>query len=505
MHPDRLQLIANKAIHVPCSSKALVGTLFLFLLSGASAACSLNRADSALTDTGSPGDAGGASDGGRPTGNVRIELPNSTGIATAVFARPLEPDDGLAASTSFGSNGRTCDSCHDPANASTLTIDAITGRFNTGVVDGSKRFATNAEARSNDELDPLFRANDGTLSPSADLSTSAARARAYDFLVRFGVLRVGLPMPSSAGLEFTLQSVQDPAGHAGAAELSLFRRPLPMANLQSSTTLMWDGRETEVGLSLLESLKNQAIDATLGHAQAAAPPSEQDVERMVSDELLRVVAQSRDNVAGALDADGALGGPDHLLREMAAPNGTASPMHVFTLFEAWATLVGDDPQSAQRRSIARGEALFNTREFPVRNISGLNDELGQATVEATCATCHNAPNSGHNLEGKMFDDLVSKSSGLLTPPLLPVYTFENTSTGELLQTTDPGRALISGRWKDMNRFKVPGLRGLATRAPYFHDGMIANLPDAVGHYIKFLDFAFTREEKQDLVAFLSAL
>ncbi len=34
-------------------------------------------------------------------------------------------------------------------------------------------------------------------------------------------------------------------------------------------------------------------------------------------------------------------------------------------------------------------------------------------------------------------------------------------------TTDPGRALRSGRWGDMDLFKTPSLRGLAARAPFF--------------------------------------
>ena len=55
-------------------------------------------------------------------------------------------------------------------------------------------------------------------------------------------------------------AVDDPYGYASASELSLFRRPLPSANLQFLSAVMWDGREGSLG--------SQAIDATLGHAQA---------------------------------------------------------------------------------------------------------------------------------------------------------------------------------------------------------------------------------------------
>ena len=68
----------------------------------------------------------------------------------------------------------------------------------------------------------------------------------------------------------------------------------------------------------------------------------------------------------------------------------------------------------------------------------------------------------------------------------------------------PGRALITGMWKDIGRFKGPVLRGLAARAPYFHNGFAADLAAAV-------DFHNTRfnlnlsDKKADLIAFLQTL
>ena len=34
-------------------------------------------------------------------------------------------------------------------------------------------------------------------------------------------------------------------------------------------------------------------------------------------------------------------------------------------------------------------------------------------------------------------------------------------TGAVRKTTDPGRALLTGKWKDIGKFKGPVLRGLA--------------------------------------------
>ncbi|WP_437624207.1 hypothetical protein [Sorangium sp. So ce1151] len=74
-----------------------------------------------------------------------------------------------------------------------------------------------------------------------------------------------------------------------------------------------------------------------------------------------------------------------------------------------------------------------------------------------------------------------------------------------MKTTDPGRALISGRWADMNRFKVPGLRGLAVRRPYFHDGSAAAVAAAVDHHDQRFGIGLDSSDKAALVAFLSAL
>ncbi len=70
--------------------------------------------------------------------------------------------------------------------------------------------------------------------------------------------------------------------------------------------------------------------------------------------------------------------------------------------------------------------------------------------------------------------------------------------------TDPGRAPITGRWADVGRFKGPILRGLAGRAPYFHNGSAATLADVVDFYDRRFALALTPEEKADVVAFRRA-
>jgi len=92
---------------------------------------------------------------------------------------------------------------------------------------------------------------------------------------------------------------------------------------------------------------------------------------------------------------------------------------------------------------------------------------------------------------------------------LPVFrltcTQEGPLKGEKYFVTDPGRALISGQCKDIGRFKGPILRGLAARAPYFHNGSAATLLDVVNFYHKRFGIGFTDQQKEDLVSFRNTL
>ena len=68
-----------------------------------------------------------------------------------------------------------------------------------------------------------------------------------------------------------------------------------------------------------------------------------------------------------------------------------------------------------------------------------------------------------------------------------------------------GRATISGQCADIGKLKGPILRGLASRAPYFHNGSAATLSDVVNFYDQRFKIGFTEQEKTDLVNFLNSL
>ncbi|HLU65363.1 MAG TPA: hypothetical protein VKZ63_03780, partial [Kofleriaceae bacterium] len=120
-----------------------------------------------------------------------------------------------------------------------------------------------------------------------------------------------------------------------------------------------------------------------------------------------------------------------------------------------------------------------------------------------CGGCHNAANHGANVQGILFD--IGTADADIRPDDQPLYTFRSLVTGEEVQSTDPGLARVSGRFDDLNKFKVPTLRGLSTRAPYFHNGIAKDLRAVIDHYEEKLGFDFTEQEERDLAAFLAAL
>jgi cytochrome c peroxidase len=412
-----------------------------------------------------------------------VQIANATGTAETVG--PIDHRNPFF--LSLGSNGRACVHCHQEAEGFTITPAGVQARFQASA-----------------GTDPLFRLNDGAVSPNADVSTPLARSQAYAMLLTRAVIRIGLPIP--AGAEFTLDAVDDPYHFASAAELSLFRRPPPSSNLSFLSAIMWDGREA--------SLASQVIDATLGHAQATST-NQTDMAGIVSFELGLFTAQATDAVAGDLSKSGGLGGARALsttpffigINDPLGfnPEGTAFDPRAFRLYDRFAAPANPKKGAAdlRRYAIFRGQEIFNTRPISITGVKGLNDFLGVDTVQGTCTTCHDTPNVG-NHSIKFALDIGLTTEARRTPDM-PLYTLRNATTGEIIKTTDPGRALITGKWADVNKFKGPILRALSARAPYFHNGSAAQLDDVVGFYDTRFGLGLSSQERGDLVAFLQAL
>jgi hypothetical protein len=407
----------------------------------------------------------------------------------------------------LGTNGRTCFSCHQPQSGWSVSAAGVAARF----------------AQSGG-TDPIFRLVDGATCPSADVSTLAAKRRAYALLIDKGLIRIGLPMPDPSILQFEVTSVSDRYGCNTSSvtgltnptnpTFSIYRRPLPSTNLKFLTAFMWDGREP--------SLQSQAKDATLGHAQATVPPTDTQIADIVAFESGIYTAQEIDARAGALHGDRAMGGPVALsLQNFFVgindplgnnPTGAKFDPNIFDLYRPWLGARGYGDDVSRRLSVARGEELFNTTNVNITGVAGLNDVLKTTSIPGFCGTCHDTPNAGnHSVKAPL--DIGVADAGLKAPPVLdisglPVFTLTCTSgplAGKVYTVTDPGRALISGQCADIGKLKGPILRGLESRAPYFHNGSAATLMDVVNFYDQRFGIGFSAQQKQDLVNFLKAL
>ncbi|MBV8361520.1 MAG: hypothetical protein JO189_26840 [Deltaproteobacteria bacterium] len=419
---------------------------------------------------------------------------------------------------SLGTNGRACATCHEPRSGWGVSTASIRQRF----------YASHG-------TDPIFRVVDGATCDTDDVSSFEARRKAYKLLLSKGLIRIFLPLPATqlgsdppVPRDYEIVAVNDPYGCTDLSSdppiISVYRRPLISANLRfltecpqndpscSPLAIMWDGREP--------SLESQATDATLGHAQALQPPTDDQVAQIVNFESGIYDAQVRDNVAGRLDKHGANGGPIFLSQQdfFIGINDSLSPGFddvVFTLYDAWQNLTASNDQDAARASIIRGEALFNTRQFTISEVNGLNlfttDPLGANPVVGTCTTCHDSPNVGnHSRKLPLNIGVPDAETLVLDVTGLPVFIVRCTDTagplmGQSFTVTDLGRALITGKCSDVGKVKGPILHGLAARAPYFHNGSAARLEDVVNFYDERFSMKLTSEEKADLVAFLKSL
>ena len=472
-----------------------------------------------------------------------VPVRDATGVFTSVSSRGyIDLENEFF--QDLGTNGRRCVSCHVPTQGWSITPKQLQETFEEtdgGAYDDGLGLAA------------VFRTNDGSNSPKADVSTKAKRRQAYSMLLNKGLIRVGLPIPATA--EFELVAVEDPYHFASAAELSLFRRPLPTANLKFDSTVMWDGREVVPGATVGHDLQTQASDAVTGHAMGQ-PLSVAQQASIAQFEVEIASAQVYDNQAGDLRAAGAEGGPDAILAQEfhigindnfgdSQTHAAFSPV-VFNLFDRWANIGSGDHDCASRhdhgrgyeygngyghdshgrchcrdsrhgngygnsrdearRAIARGQEIFNTHKISITGVSGINDEAAfgkPATLVGACSSCHNTPNGGNHSVVAPLNIGISDASRRTSD--MPLYTLRNKTTGEIVKTTDPGRALIDGKWSHIGRFKGPMLRNLAPRAPYFHNGMAKDLWSVVEFYNTRFNIGFTKQEKSDLVAFLRSL
>jgi cytochrome c peroxidase len=483
--------------------------------------------------------------GGRGDANAMRNLQpfaNSSGLmATYNVNGRIDPRNAFFQPLS--TNGRSCDTCHRAAEAFSITPPSIRERFE--------------RTRGRD---PLFAPVDGANCANAKRSDRAD----HSLLLGHGLIRVAQTVPVNA--QFAISVIHDPFGCAlvsdtktGELVASVYRRPLPTTNISFLSAVMWDGRETLAPLgegasflaNLRSNLAHQAGSAIKSHGESDTPPTPKQLAEIVDLQLGLFTAQIWDFKAGSLEVNGVRGGARMLGEQIyypgindslgAEPTGLAFTPFSMAMFGGWdrsAPAAGAmtwrglgallRERDAARRDIAAGEKLFNSAPLTITAVRGLNDSaaLGRpAAIPGTCTTCHDTPNVGHHslplpldigvghtaMPGLENDSRIAAALAALDAPNLPVFEISGCATpfsgGQPVSffTTDPGKALVSGQCADLNRLKGPVLRGLAGRAPYFHNGAAATLMQAVNFYDQRFAMNLTAQQKSQLVAFLNSL
>lgn len=125
-----------------------------------------------------------------------------------------------------------------------------------------------------------------------------------------------------------------------------------------------------------------------------------------------------------------------------------------------------------------------------KNYDALNEQEKrgmQTFIDVGCTTCHIGPLVGGNMYqkfGKYAD----------------YWTYTKS------EKIDKGKFNVTNKEEDMYMFKVPTLRNIEKTYPYFHDGSVADLKEAVKIMGKVqLNKDLSEEQINDIVAFLKTL
>lgn len=459
---------------------------------------------------------------------AKLEYQDPTGTVRLLLDGGPMPTKDHPFFSALGPNGRACVTCHQPADAMSLAVADV-----------------QREWQRKGPGDPLFAAIDGSNCPSLPQDDRAS----HSLLLDHGLIRISRPWPPRdlSGRvikpDFRIEVLRDPTGcendrkwglASADPHISVYRRPRPVANFKfiEAMGFAYDPKagmplalDPETGKPVsgnlmadarVPSLTAQMRDAAATHLAMFRKLSPDAIAKILDFERRLYVAQAVDNEGGALDADGAQGGPGKL---QASPPGRLGSQGtpVWSEFEAWekvppAQRVKLPPAVvAFRDSVARGAKTFRTKTFLISDSAGINSPIGFGNpVRNSCVFCHNMSFMGMDVAPGQVD-LGTTNKPFADPmPWLPLFRVTCTGAphphyGRVILTSDPGYALTTGRCADVGRITLQSMRGLGARAPYFSNGSAKDLRGIVDFYDRRYHIGYTEQEKRDLVNLMRAL
>ena len=455
-----------------------------------------------------------------------LDYPNENGVLRTVLSGGPVETAGHPFFEPLGPNGRACVSCHQPADAMSLSVRTIRERW-----------------QSTGGRDPIFAAIDGSNCPNLPQGVQAS----HSMLLEHGVFRIERPWPVTSfndrpvTPDFDIEVVRDPHGCNSApgsgpeaGRMSVYRRPRPVANMKYLLAVGF-AYDPKQGLALPRdpddgsflagnlmadnravNLRLQMEDASRSHQEFLERMDPEDIKRIQAFELSVFTAQQRAGPGVELDSLGALGGPATLRDSEAGALGSQG-IPVFSEFAAWEKISPEEaarmsPEELRwRRSVARGARVFRERTFLISDSAGINSPIGFGNpVRNSCVFCHNMTRMGNDVAPGQVD-LGTTTQPFADPmPDFPLFRITckgppHPHYGRVILTHDPGFALTTGRCADVGKITLQSMRGLSARAPYFSNGSARDLRGVIDYYERRYSIGYTEQEKQDLVNLMSAL
>lgn len=460
-----------------------------------------------------------------------VTYPNEFGALTVMNANGPVETKGHPFFEPMGTNGRACITCHQPSDGMSISVDTLRERW-----------------KRTKGKDPVFAAIDGSNCPSLP----QGRRSSHSLLLDKGLFRIFVPWPpkrpdgTTIEPEFTIEVVKDPTGcnldpvyglTSAAPHVSVFRRPRVVGNLKyvtqadriampfevkSGEPLDTDPETGErVSMNIMAdsrepTLKTQAMSAARWHLQAQGGLTAAQLQKIVDYENQVYVAQTFDRLAGDLTKEGGPPGlgPVAMHRETPGILANRPDNRIFGTFDMWLPKPGVKLNKAAefRASVARGAELAQTRTIWIKDVYNFNT-LGVGNPQKrNCVGCHNMSMTGMDVAPGFMDlgttNLPTSEAG----DALPVFKITcspkaqpHPYLGRVIYTHDPGRALTTGRCREVGAITMQQFRGLAARAPYFSNGSAATLRDVIEIYDRRFKMELTEQEKVDLTNFMRVL
>jgi len=166
---------------------------------------------------------------------------------------------------------------------------------------------------------------------------------------------------------------------------------------------------------------------------------------------------------------------------------------------------GKDPMTVDNaaKAVAAYERTLITPDSAYdRYVKGDKQAMSEQQVrgmntfaDAGCTACHSGP--------AFNGPAMAPGTGFFMK--FPTFA-DNDYVKKYQLTDDTGRFTVTGKEADKSMWKVPTLRNIALTAPYFHNGAVGTLDEAVRVMARVqLNKDLTNEQVADIVVFLSAL